>query len=232
MRALLYTAGSPFARGVRIVLDELAIDYERRDEGRPAIEDEAPTLQVPVFWDSTTVLWESGTIVEYLLATYNDRTPADPPLAPRIYRREAEWNDKLVLATIQSFGTAATTISQLTWTGVGVADNAHLERSARKLWHCLGWLEERLVSEAGFLPGTLSVQDIFLAAHVRFIQARPLGIELDMARYPKIERLLERLDARPSFKAAPIWWWDPDVVAYSANGTPLYEGPAAGDELP
>ncbi|WP_425079979.1 glutathione S-transferase N-terminal domain-containing protein [Ruegeria denitrificans] len=32
MRALLFTTGSPFARAVRIVLDELSLDYEKREE--------------------------------------------------------------------------------------------------------------------------------------------------------------------------------------------------------
>ena len=32
MRALLFTTGSPFARAVRIILDELNLDYEKREE--------------------------------------------------------------------------------------------------------------------------------------------------------------------------------------------------------
>ena len=32
MRALLFTTGSPFARAVRIILDELGLDYQRREE--------------------------------------------------------------------------------------------------------------------------------------------------------------------------------------------------------
>ena len=55
MRALLFTTGSPFARAVRIVLDELGLDYERHEEiTTPSAEERAaatPTLQVPTFWD-------------------------------------------------------------------------------------------------------------------------------------------------------------------------------------
>ena len=32
MRTLLFTTGSPFARGVRFILDELGLDYERRED--------------------------------------------------------------------------------------------------------------------------------------------------------------------------------------------------------
>ncbi|WP_170341973.1 glutathione S-transferase domain-containing protein [Ruegeria arenilitoris] len=127
-----------------------------------------------------------------------------------------------MFSTIQTFGNAATTISQMKWSGVGVDQNAHLQRSAEKLAHILGWLEDRLTGEDGFVPGYLSMQDIFLAAHVRFVQARPLGVDLKLDRYGKVSALLDRLDARDSFKANPIWWWEPGVVSYEPDGTPVY----------
>src|SRR5215470_14185737 len=77
MRALLLTTGSPFARAVRIVLHELALDYERREEiTTPSVAQRAaasPTLQVPTYWDGDLRLWESGLIAEYLLHTYKKR---------------------------------------------------------------------------------------------------------------------------------------------------------------
>lgn len=227
MRALLFTTGSPFARAIRILLDELGLDYERREEiTTPSAADRAaatPTLQVPTLWDGEVTLWESGVIADYLLARYPERPAAAPPLAARAFRPEAEWEDKRVFATIQTFGTAATTISQLTWGGVGVGDNAHLARSAEKLAHILGWLEARLPEDGGgFLPGCVSVQDIFLAAHIRFVEARPLGVELRLAAHPKIAALLARLDARPSFERAPIRWWEPGVTGYEPDGTPIF----------
>lgn len=84
-RALLFTTGSPFSRIVRIVLDELELDYERREEiTTPTSASRAkstPTLQVPTFWDGDTHLWESGLIVEYLLANYAAPRDRNPPLA-------------------------------------------------------------------------------------------------------------------------------------------------------
>ncbi|MDF1717543.1 MAG: glutathione S-transferase family protein [Antarcticimicrobium sp.] len=228
MRALLFTTGSPFARAVRIVLDELGLDYERREEiTTPSAEDRAaatPTLQVPTLWDNDLTLWESGTIVEYLLSTYRKSQVGEPPLTAHAFRPDAEWKDKLAFSTIQTFGNAATFISQMTWTGVAVGDNAHLQRSAEKLTHILGWLESQLVhSEIGFQPEFVSMQDIFLAAHVRFVEARPLGIDLGLERYEKISRLLSRLDERDSFVANPIWWWEPGVVGYQPDGTPVFK---------
>ncbi len=228
MRALLFTSGSPFARAVRIVLHEIGLDYVKREETTTtSVESRAaasPTLQVPTFWDGDLTLWESGLIAEYLVQTYPQRPAGDPPLAPHAFRPDVIWHDRLVLATVQTFGIAATTISQMTWTGVRVADNAHLSRSAEKLSHILGWLEQQLDSaEHGFMPHCVSIQDIFLASHVRFIEARPLGLDLGLGRFGKVRALMERLDARDSFQANPIWWWEPGIVGYLPDGTPVHK---------
>ena len=93
-----------------------------------------------------------------------------------------------------------------------------------KLTHILGWLEDQLRDgDSGFLPGCVSMQDVFLASHVRFVQARPLGVDLRISEYGKIDRLLTRLDERPSFQSNPIWWWEPGVVGYETDGTPVFE---------
>src|SRR5262245_12034394 len=138
-RALLFTTGSPFARAVRIVLHELGLDYERREEiTTPSARQRAassPTLQVPVYWEGDIRLWESSLIAEYLLHTNRKRPHATPPLSRRAWRTTDEWRDKLILSTIQTLGTAITTISQMTWAGVPVNDNAHLTRSAERLPH-------------------------------------------------------------------------------------------------
>ncbi len=228
MRKLLFSTGSPFARAVRITLDELDLEYDKHEliaaldvEEMAAV---TPTLQVPTFWDGDLTLWESGTIVEYLLSTYRRRPDNTPPLAKNAIRKETEWRDRLIFSTIQTFGHSATTISQLTWAGVTVGQNDHLARSAERLTYILQWLEGQLDdAEVGFLPGCVSMHDIFLAVHVRFIQARPLGVELHLPAYRRIDRLLSLLDQRRSFQANPIWWWEPGIVGYKPDGTPVFE---------
>jgi len=42
MRTLMFTTGSPYARGIRIILDELALDYEHKEEiTTPTVEERA-----------------------------------------------------------------------------------------------------------------------------------------------------------------------------------------------
>jgi glutathione S-transferase len=229
LRALLFTTGSPFARAIRIILDELDLDYERREEiTTPSVQQRAaasPALQVPVYWDGDLRLWESGLIAEYLLHSYKDRPDAEPPLSGRAWRTSDEWRDKLILSTVQTIGTAITTISQMKWAGVAVTDNAYLTRAAHRLPHVMKWLEDQLPDDrSGFLPGCLAIQDIFLACHLRFAENRPIGIDPLVSDHPKIAALLSRLDERPSFRANPIWWWEPGVTGYQADGTPIYGG--------
>lgn len=231
MRALLYTTGSPFPRAVRILLDELGLDYEKREEiTTPSVAERAaatPTLQVPTLWDGDVHLWQSDLIADYLLRRYTARPPAKepgaPPLASFAWRVDREWQDKLVLATIQTVGAAVTTISQMTWSGVTVRDSAYLRRSADRLPPALRWLEDRLQEDGqGFLPGSLSVQDVFLACHLRFAENRPIGVDPRVADHPRIAALLDRLDRRASFRANPIRWWEPGVTGYDAAGKPVY----------
>jgi len=85
MRSLMFTTGSPYARGIRIILDELGLGYEHKEEITASTVEEGakatPTLQVPTLWDGDTTLWESGLIADYLLSTYAERPDASPPLA-------------------------------------------------------------------------------------------------------------------------------------------------------
>ena len=234
MRALLFTTGSPFARGIRIILDELGLDYERREEiTTPSVQQRAkatPTLQVPTFWDGDITLWESTLIADYLLTTYTDRSSATPPLAESIWRRATRWQDKLILSTIQTFGTTVATISQMKTSGVERDGNMYLIRCVERLPHLMAWLEQQTVSQGeGFFETVVSVQDIFLACWIRFIENRPLDLDLKLEDHPKIESLLGRVDQRDSFKNNPILWWEPGVIGYADDGkTPIYDS-STGD---
>lgn len=224
MRRLHFTTGSPFARGVRIVLDEIGLDYERAEEiTTPSAADRArtgPTLQVPTLVDGDLTLWESGLIAEYLLATCPGRR-GEPPLAARAFRPDREWSDKRCLATVQTLGAAITLISQMTWSGVPFADAAHLQRSAEKIAYLLDRLEAELAGPGAFADA-VSVQEVFLVCHLSFAANRPLGLDTDWSRWPGIAARVERLEARRSFRDNPICWWEPGVTGYAPDGTPLY----------
>lgn len=226
MRRLLFTTGSPFARAVRVVLAEIGLDYERAEEiTTPAPDERAratPTLQVPTFWDGDLRLWESGLIAEYLVATYPGRAPAERPLVGAAWRPQSAWQDRLSFATVQTLGTAVTTISQMTWSGVRHDQAAYLSTAAARLPHLLGWLDAAIGADGGFYPGVLSLQDVFLTCHLGFAANRPLGLDTDWSRWPRVATLVEACEARASFRDNPVRWWEPGVTGYAPDGTPVY----------
>jgi len=227
-RALLFTTGSPFSRIVRIVLDELGLDYERREEiTTPTSESRAkstPTLQVPAFWDGGIHLWESGLIVEYLLANYETPAGGNPPLAGALTRKEHYWQDRLVAASIHTLGTSATTIGQMKWGGTSIADSDYLTVCSEQMPYLAGWLEKQISAEGeGFQPGLLSIQDIALGCHLGYVMNRPIEVDPQLNKYPKIESLVNRLNERETFKNNPILYWEPGVIGYAEDGvTPVY----------
>ena len=205
------------------------MDYERKEKiSTPTVEERAtatPTLQVPTLWDGDTTLWESDLIADYLLSTYAERLDTSPPLATSFVRPKNEWADKLILATVQTLGAAATTISQMKWSGVAYTDNEYLTRSADRIPHLMKWFEGQLVNEReGFMEGCVSVQDIFLTCHLGFIANRPIGLDSRLEKFPNIKAMVDRLEARESFKDNPILWWEPGEVGYADDGkTPIYD---------
>ncbi|MGX8011476.1 glutathione S-transferase family protein [Mesorhizobium sp. ORM8.1] len=226
MRSLLYTTGSPFARGVRVVLDEIGLDYERQEETTtPSAASRAewtPALQVPTFRDGDLTLWESGVIAEYLLATYPRRAGHEPALAPLMFRAGSEWSDKVLFSSIQTLGISATTISQMQWSGVRHHGNSHLTRCAERIGHLVGWLEHRIDRQGdGFFGKAVSVQDVFLTCHLRFIANRPLDLDIKLDLHPKIGALVDNMENRPSFRNNPVRWWEPGITGYEADGNPV-----------
>ncbi|RYE30676.1 MAG: glutathione S-transferase [Hyphomicrobiales bacterium] len=215
MRKLYMTAGSPFARAVRIVLVEKGLDFERIVS--PSLcerADATPTLQVPTLIDDDVRLWDSAVILEYLMSTYPNASQSyeASAFATDYVRSGHQLRDKLVHATVQTFGVSTTTISQCHWTGMMHADNAHLTRCALRNQHLLDWFENELIDEHnGFVAGLDSVQDMLLVCICQFIERRPLNLTWDAPRRPKMRALADRLSRRPSFDAEPALWWEPGM---------------------
>lgn len=206
VRRLYFTTGSPFARAVRIVLAEKGLPFEREETyTTPAIGERAkitPTLQVPTLIDGDLTLWDSAVILEYLTATYPNPPPppGHQPFAIDYVRPQTIWHDRLVHATLQTFGVSTATVSQMLWSGIRYQDNDHAGRCAIRNQHLLDWFESELAGlEDGFVPGVVSVQDVLLAAWCQFIERRPLGLTWKASHRPRIEALVARLGLVPRF---------------------------------
>jgi len=194
---------------------------------------------VPTLIDGGITLWDSAVILEYLMATYpHPRAPegGHQPFATEYVRPDRLWRDKLVHATLQTFGVSTATVSQLQWSGIRHEDNGHGTRSVIRTRHLLDWFESELVGiEDGFVTGLVSVQDVLLACWCQFIERRPLRIAWKADHRPKVEALVARLATRPSFLEEPALWWepgvtyaDPDEIAWAGTKT-IYGGPSLAE---
>ena len=231
MRTLFFTTGSPFARAVRIALDEKGLDYARREEiTTPTVAERAkvsPTLQVPSLVDGDIHLWDSNLILDYLTTRYPTPITEDrgPPYADEYVRADHEWEDKLALATLQTLGVSTGIISQLQWAGVMHEDNEYAGRCADRIQHLLDWCEKQLAGEdEGFVPGVLAAQDVLLGVWIMFMEKRPPRLEWRSDARPRVAALYRRLQSRRAFQNNPILWWEPGVVGYEGE-TPIYGEP-------
>ncbi|MDJ0955931.1 MAG: glutathione S-transferase family protein [Arenicellales bacterium] len=211
---LVFTAGSPGARAVRVVLDELDIEYEPVITGEGASSDISPALQVPCLVCNGLTLWETPVIIDYLLSsveTSDNRIAKDKPqLAGSLYRPSNEWDDKLALASVQTFGTSVATISQMRWAGVKHQDNTFLSRCAKRINHLLDWYENQIDGPpVGLFEDSIAIQDLILVCYLDFIDHRPLELQWRKPQRTNISTLFRELTARQTLIHNPIEWWEP-----------------------
>ena len=207
MRKLLFSSASPFARRVRIVLEEKQLSYDKDvlDALRPVdeIRSVTPTLQVPVLIDGDRTLWGSDLILEYLYEAYPDSPGSDPnrPLADSITRPDQRWDDGLILTTIAAMADSLVNV-RLIKTGAEITSAPYLERQTTRIAVCLDWLEQRVTAD-GFWPGTLSIMDISLMCPLIYGEVREV-FQFRSGQWPRIAAMIDALQERTSIKATSL----------------------------
>lgn len=216
MQKLVFTMGSPGSRAVRIVLDELGMKFEPVVTDAGAGSDITPTTQVPCLIDNERTLWEAPLIIEYLLSKAGDTADTqiehtERPLSHMLVRPQSAWDDKLMLVSVQTFGTSVATISQMRWSGVRHPGNEFLERCAQRLNHLLDWFEGKIDGvPIGLFKDTVAIQDVLLVCWLDFIDHRPLDLDWRSPERQNVLALFEELTCRKSFIRNPIEWWEPN----------------------
>lgn len=176
MKLIYSSAGSPFARKVRIVLHEkgLAYDPDVRPGLRPVDELKAlnPNLALPVLQDRDQTLFGSNLIIEYLLDSY----PGTPrrgtvPFADRLTRAGRHWQDLKILATIEAFADTMVNVRHFRGEGTRSDTSRYMARQEARMNSCLDWLEAQM-TPAGFWPGAFSVMDLALICPLDYAETR------------------------------------------------------------
>jgi len=201
MRVLYHHWLSPFARTVRLVLQEkrlevteqVVLDWER-DEGFLALN---PAGEVPVLVeDNGTTVADAGTIVEYLEEVYLEppligRTTAQRAESRRLaawfngkFHREVTWplvSEKLMKRMI----------------GTGAPDSRMIRAGRANVHthlHYIAWLTERRKWLAG---DALSIADLTAAAHLSLVD---YAGDVPWEDHELAKDWYARVKSRPSFR--------------------------------
>ena len=194
---------SPFVRKVRVVLTEKGVPYENTQVipfgVQPELLSMNPLQKIPVYQDGDFKLPDSSVIVQYI-----ERTHPTPPVYPSNPQQYAwtlfleEYADTRLVETLVPFFFERWLKKNLM--GGQPADEARLEELKKdKLPSTFDWLEAQVSKGDWAVGNQIGLADIALAApFVNFLYA---GEKVDAARWPKLAAFVERVWARPAFKA-------------------------------
>lgn len=200
----LYGANaSPFVRKVRVFLAEKGIPYDLEPVfpfgAGPEFKKMSPLGKIPAFRDGDRTLADSSVICAYL-----ERTRPAPPLYPTEpydYAR-ALWFEEYADGGLVTVIGAKIFFQKV----VGPrffnrpTDEAMVKKAIEEeLPPMFDYLEGEL-GNGDFLVGrALSIADIGVCT--QFVNLRHVGVHVDPERWPKLAAYVERVHARPSFKA-------------------------------
>ena len=193
---------APNSRAGRIVwlLEELGLPYELnrmdfhpKDLKSPEHRSRHPLGRVPVLDDGDVSLYESGAIVEYILARHGNgamRPTVDDPLFPT-YLQWFHYCEGMVMPPIN------TIVVHTLLLPPDRRDETVLDQAKRLLSKALPPIDEALDGKE-YLIGNLSGADIMLG-HACFMSGRlgVLGEELQ-----NLKAYVDRIAARPAFQKA------------------------------
>jgi len=181
--------------------DELSLPYERIDagmqfgrNGEPDYLTMNPTGKVPTLVDGDYVLWESNSILRYLVLQYGPPSsllyPADPKIRAGI-DRWLDWS----LSTLQP--AERPVFWSIVRTPAADRDQAALERNVQAVSALWKQLDSHLAGRFFFETDHFTHADIVLGAYAK----RWFGLEgIERPSMPNLERWYSRLENRPGFR--------------------------------
>ena len=193
---------APNSRAGRIVwlLEELGLDYElNRMDFHPkdlkSNEHRArhPLGRVPVLDDGDVRIYESGAIVEYIVARHTDgalRPAVDSPLFPA-YLQWFHYCEGMVMPPVN------TIVVQTILLPPERQNKEALGQAQRLLTKALAPVNEQLEGK-DYLIGDFSAADVMLG-HACFMSRRLGCVADDMTH---LQAYVERVEARPAFQKA------------------------------
>jgi glutathione S-transferase len=193
---------SPFVRKVRVALAEKGIAYELRPVMPGAAPAEfrkiSPLGKIPCFQDGDFTLPDSSCIIAYL-----ERTNPKPPLYPedpkqfgRALFYEEYCDTRLVETIVPVFFQRVVRKRLLKQEPDEAIVRKKIDEEAPKVFD---WLEGEIGDRPWLVGARFGIADI--AAASPFVNFAHAGESVDAKRWPQLAAYVERVHARPSFKA-------------------------------
>lgn len=193
---------APDTRAVRAVwlFEELCLPYEieRFTLGDAGMRDPAylkvhPMGRVPALQDGEVVIFESGAIVQYVLARHGGGRLAPAPESPHFpaYLQWLHYAEGMIMPPVN------TIVVETKLLPPEKRNPVNAERAVRLLSRMLSAVNAHMAGRE-YLAGEFSGADI-MTGHACTVAAR-LGA--DMADKPHLAAYIERVNARPALKRA------------------------------
>lgn len=193
---------APNSRAGRIVwlLEELGMDYELnkmafhpKDLKSDAHRARHPLGRIPVLEDGDLTLWESGAIVEYVMARYGDgglKPPVESPEFPK-YLQWFHYCEGMVMPPINTIMVHSVLLPPER------RDPTVLGQAQRLLSRSVQPVDDALEGHE-YLAGDFSAADIMLG-HSLFMANRLGQVEGEMKN---LKAYVARIEKRPAFEKA------------------------------
>jgi glutathione S-transferase len=193
---------APNTRAVRIVwlFEELGLPYELQSfklgdasMRAPGYLKVHPMGRVPALEDGETTLFESGAIVQYVLAKYGNGRLAPEASAPEFpaYLQWLHYAEGMIMPPVN------TIVVETILLPPERRNQGNVDRATKLLSRMLSAVDGGLDGRE-FLAGSFGGADI-MTGHACIVASR-LGA--DITDKPNVARYIERLNARPALKRA------------------------------
>jgi len=201
------------SRSQRILwlLEELGVDYDIKRYGRdkqtslapPELLDIHPLGKAPVITDDGVTVAESGAIIEYLVNKYNAGTLLPEAGTPErmaytywLHYAEGTFVPLMLMALIMGRIEAAPLLVRPIAKGIaGKVRSSYLNPNIKRN---LDFMEATLAESTWFCGERLTAADVQMSFAVEAAEVRT-----DLtANYPHLAAFLDRVRARPAYKAA------------------------------
>lgn len=189
---LFGTVTSPYVRRVRIVAKELGLEYTlletASEEGQARLRERTPIWKAPAAEIDGQVVFDSHTITELLLVRANSSVL--PPLAADdvAARNAINVADGALDGLINAFNLARD--------GVTADKASYVKKQHERAESSLRWLEREVPESWASEKRQLGLAEVVLGSSLAWMRFRDV---YPVSRHPRLLRVLETLERRPSF---------------------------------